>query len=90
MARSATNELERVGGDYCRLYLPARLARDSAFPFRPGDGVRVEIVETTCEREVLVITPDALEVDVDATALAVGRSSREVQTALDEGVTESA
>lgn len=84
MARSATHEIEGVGGDYCRLYVPTRVSQDSTFPFAPGDGIRVEIVTTECDREVLVVTSDALEVDGEASELSLTRSSREVQTALEE------
>lgn len=86
MALQATGEIEGVGGgDYQRLYIPARVSTDSQFPFEAGDGVRLEVVKTTCDREVLVVTSDTLEVDQDLTELEIRRSTREVQTELPEG-----
>lgn len=85
MARSATNEIEGVGGDdYCRVYVPTRLSQDSTFPFSPGDGIRLEIVTTVNDREVLVVTSDALEVDLETSDLVLRRSSREVQMSMQE------
>lgn len=83
--RSATGEIEGVGGgDYQRIYVPSRVSNDSTFPFSPGDGFRLQIVETICNRSVLVMTSDALELDKDETELVLQRSSREVQTSLEE------
>lgn len=85
MVRSATKEIEGVGGaDYLRLYLPTRLSKDSTFPYQAGDGIRAQLVTTTCDREVLVVTSDALEVDQDQSDLELQRSSQEVQTSIKE------
>lgn len=84
MTLQATGEIERIGGRYQRLYVPTRLSTDSQFPFRPGDGVRFSLVETTCDRQVLVVTSDALEVDPDQTAVEIRRSTNEIQTSLED------
>lgn len=83
--RSATTEIEGVGGgDYQRIYVPTDLSRDSCYPFDAGDPVRIETVSTECDRTIVVMTSDALELDVDSSELALRRSSREVQAALEE------
>jgi hypothetical protein len=85
MALRATGEIEGVGGgDYQRMYVPSRLSSDSQYPYEPGEGVRYQVVSTTCDREVLVVLPDTLEIDLEDTELDVRRSTTEVQTSLDE------
>lgn len=84
MALRATNEIESVSGDYQRLYVPARVSSDSQYPFAPGDGVRLQVVTTTCDREVLVVTSELLEVDGELSDIELQRSSAEVQTDLSE------
>lgn len=85
MSRRATSEVEGVnGGDYQRLYVPTRLSSDSQYPYDPGDGVRLQTVTTVCDREVLVVVPDALEIKDDATDLELQRSSTEEQLDLSE------
>lgn len=88
--RSACGQIEGVGdgSQYQRLYIPSRVSSDSTFPFRPGDDFRLEIVTTECDREILVVTSDALEVDLEETAVELSRSSREVQTELAEELRE--
>lgn len=77
MVLEATVAVEDVTGtgDYQRLYAQKSLVSDSAWPFRPGQNVRMQLVETTCERTVLVVVPATLEVDTDASALEIQRSS---------------
>lgn len=85
MVRSATGEVEGVGGgEYQRIYVPSRVSNDSTFPLSPGDGFRAQIVTTSCDREVLVITSDALEVDPDLSEVSLRRSTKEIQTCLQE------
>lgn len=85
MSRRATGQIEGFGsGNNQRMYLPARISSDSTHPFEPGDAVRYQLVETACERDVLVVTSDALEVDLEATSLELRRSTTEVQTDLQE------
>jgi len=85
MTLTAITEIEGVnGGDYQRIYVPARVSGDSQNPFEPGDDVRLELVETTCNRQVLVVTSDVLEVDPEETELDLRRSTREVQAGLEE------
>lgn len=66
MSLTATAEVEAVGDQYQRIYIPARLSSDSQYPFEAGDGVRLQVAKTTCDREVLVVTSDLLEVDGEA------------------------
>ena len=88
MVRSKTGEIEGVGAtEYQRLYIPNQLRTDSTYPFTAGDPVRLQLVETTCEREVLVVVPETLEVDVEETEIEIKRSTREIQTDLVEGST---
>ena len=88
MVRSKTGEIEGVGNtEYQRLYIPNQLRTDSTYPFKAGDAVRLQLVETTCGREVLVVVSDALEVDVEKTEVEIQRSTKEVQTDLLEGST---
>jgi len=85
MVLESTGQIEGVGGnDYQRLYLPTQLSSDSSWPFSAGDNVRMEVVETTCERGVLVVCSDQVEVDTALTDLELQRSTREVQTSLEE------
>lgn len=87
MVRRKTGEIEGVGEtEYQRLYIPSALRVDSAYPFEAGDGVRLQLVETTCGREVLVVTSDTLEVETETTAIGLTRSSTELQTGLDDVV----
>lgn len=85
MTDSATGQIEGVGGgDYQRVYIPTDLSRDSSYPFDAGDSIRIEAVTTECDREVLVVTSDALEIDADTSEISLRRSTREVQAALEE------
>ena len=86
MVRKKTSEIEGVGpdGEYQRIYIPAKLSSDSSYPFETGDGVRLQVVETTCNREVLVLTRDTLEVDLAETDLEIQTASDVVQTDLEE------
>ncbi|WP_255149785.1 hypothetical protein [Halorarius halobius] len=85
MVRSATGEVEGVGGgDYQRIYVPSRVGNDSTFPFNPGDGYRIQVVTTRCNRDVVVLTSDALELDLEESDVVLQRSSKEVQTSLEE------
>ena len=85
MALRATGEIEGVGGgEYQRLYIPARVSTDSQFPLEPEDGVSVQVVKTTCDREVLVVTSDVVEVDGEDSEIELVRSSAEIQTELSE------
>jgi len=78
MTRRATNSIESVGeGPYQRVYIPASLSDDSTYPFEPDDEVRLQLVETTCDREVLAISPERLEVDVEATAIEISEAPTE-------------
>lgn len=89
MALRATKEIEAVnGGDYQRIYIPAKISIDSQYPFAGGQRVRLQLVETTCERYALVVTSDALEVDLDETVLDLQRSTAEVQADLELGEAE--
>lgn len=74
MALEATGEIEAVNGPYQRLYVPARLSSDSQYPFDAGDDVRLAVIETTCERRVLVICPGPLAVDAEVTDLVIEQS----------------
>lgn len=86
MVRRVTSKLEPLnGGPYCRLYLRSKLALDDAFPFRPDAPVRVQIVPAVGDKEVLVVVPEPLEVDADATSIQLRRSRAEVQTDLAGG-----
>lgn len=86
MADSFTTDLEELnGGDCGRVYLGKDLVVDSLFPFRPGQGLRVEIVETTGGKHVLGIVPDTLEIDKEATDLVLRRSTNEIQADLEPG-----
>jgi hypothetical protein len=84
MVDEATAKIEDVNGDgtYQRFYVKKALAGDSCWPFRPGQNVRLHLVETTCDRQALVITPAVLEVDQDATDVEIERTSQEVQQTL--------
>jgi hypothetical protein len=63
VALSVTNAVEGVSAGYHRLYIPAALSGDSQYSLRSGQDVRLELVETGCERQVLVVLPTPLEVD---------------------------
>ena len=86
MAADATAKVEDVNGDgeYHRLYVKKTLTGDSAWPFRIGQHVRLQLVETTCDRHAVVVTPATLEVDQDVTALEIERTSKEVQQTLED------
>ena len=86
MAADATATLEDVNGngDYHRLYVKKALAGDSAWPFRAGQNVRLQIVETTCERQAVVVTPATLEVDDELTDLEIERTTKEIQQTLED------
>lgn len=84
MTLSATNALEGVnGGGYHRLYIPASLSGDSQYPLRSGQDVRLELVETRCERQALVVLPTPLEVDKEATELEI-QVAETTQASLEE------
>jgi hypothetical protein len=85
MTADATGEIEDVAGsgDYQRIYVPVNLATDSQWPFAPGDGVRLQIVETTCNRTVVALTSDMLEVDADETELEVAATDAYEQVDLE-------
>lgn len=84
MALSVTNAIEGVnGGGYQRLYIPAGLSGDSQYPFRVHQDVRLELVETTCERHALVILPTPLEVDREATEIGL-QVADTIQASLEE------
>lgn len=86
MARSVTTEVRSVnGGGYQRIYLSTRLTDDSVYPFAIGDPIRAQLVTTTGDKEVLVVLPETLEVDIDATELELRRSTQEVQVDLEGG-----
>lgn len=86
MVRSVTTVIRSVsGGEYQRLYLKTGLTGDSAYPYAVGDPVRAQLVGTTGDKEVLVVLPVTLEVDVDATELELCRSTQEVQVDLEGG-----
>lgn len=90
MALRATGDIEGVGGgDYQRIYIPAKVSEDSQYPFEPGESIRLQVAKTTCDREVLVVTSDVLEVDEELTEIELARSSAEVQTELPEIAEES-
>lgn len=84
LALRATAEIEGFnGGDYQRFYLPTALSGDSQYPFDSGQGVRLQLVETTCDRQVLVVSRDTLEVDLEETDLELKRSTAETQLNLE-------
>jgi hypothetical protein len=86
MADDATATLEDVNGngDYQRLYVKKTLADDSAWPFRTGQDVRLQLVETTCGRQAVVVTPATLEVDGELTELEIERTAKEIQQTLED------
>jgi hypothetical protein len=86
MAADATATLEDVNGngDYHRLYVKKTLADDSGWPFRTGQDVRLQLVETTCGRQAVVVTSAALEVDEDITDLGMERTTKEIQQTLED------
>src|SRR5213080_1064144 len=52
----AESSLDRVGGaGGLRLYLPARMAKDRQFPFRPGELARMMVILDGQGREVGLI-----------------------------------
>lgn len=72
MALSVTTAIEGVnGGGYHRMYIPARLSDDSQYGLRAGQEVRLELVETLCERMALVVLPAPLEVDREESSIGV-------------------
>lgn len=84
VALRATGEIEGFnGGDYHRFYLPTAISGDSQYPFDSGQGVRLQLVETVCGRQVLAITPETLEVDVDGSNVELQRSTAEKQLDLE-------
>lgn len=86
MARRVTGKIHQVNGyDSQRLYLKKDLTKDSAYPFRAGEPVRAQLVQAEGDKEVLLIVPETLEVDVDETILELQRSTQEVQVELEEG-----
>lgn len=88
MTLSSTNSIEGVnGGGYHRLYIPSELSADSQYPLRTGQDVRLELVETECERQALVVLPAPLEVDQEATELTV-QEGETVQASLEEVANE--
>lgn len=87
MTLSGTNSIEGVnGGPHQRLYIPSLVSGDSQYPFRIGQDVRFEVIETTRDRQALVVLPDGREVDRAATEL-VTASANSSQTSLEEAST---
>lgn len=84
MSLSVVSEIEGIGGgDYQRIYVPTRLSSDSQNPFDAGDRVRLQLVSTSCGRNVLVLTSDLLEIDAESTVLLTETETK--QTRLEEG-----
>jgi hypothetical protein len=86
MAEDATAKIEDVNGDgsYQRIYVKRALAGDSCWPFRAGQKVRMQLIETTCDRHAVVVTPAVLEVDEEETAVEIERTCKEVQQTLED------
>lgn len=84
MSLSVVSEIEGIGGgDYQRIYVPTRLSSDSQNPFDAGDRVRLQLVPTSCGRNVIVLTNDLLEIDAESTVLLTETETK--QTRLEEG-----
>lgn len=89
MTLSETGKIERVnGGPYQRLYLPTGIIGDSAYPFRPRQHVRYELVSVG-RTYVLVVVPRELKIDRDETSIVLERSGSDVQATIPDVVKEA-
>jgi len=59
MSLQHIDTVEQVSQNTVRVYFPARLVTDSAFPFRPGD----RFVARTLRHEAVVLTPPEATVE---------------------------
>lgn len=91
MTDTARSKVQPVTGDgnYCRIYVPSAISLDSRFPFRPNHPVRLEIVETACGRDALVVVDEQLELDPD-TEIVLAETTKDIQVSLDDDAGGSA
>lgn len=70
------------GGPNQRTYIPSDLRVQHDYPFRAKQPIGLQVVETACGRQVVVMTPETIAVDEDATELVLERANSDRQTEL--------
>lgn len=80
-----TTKIEAVtGGPNQRIYVPSDMRVQHDYPFRAREPIALQVVETVCGREVVVLTKETVQVDEDKTTLQLERSGSDIQADLEE------
>lgn len=84
-----TTTIEAVaGGPNQRVYIPQEFRVQHVYPFRAKEPIALQVIETACGREVVVLTKETVQVDEEESTLSLERSGSDIQsdlTALAEG-----
>lgn len=79
-----TTQIEAVtGGPNQRVYIPQKFRVQHDYPFRPGESVALQLVETSDGRPVVVMTKETIQVDEEITEITLERSTSDIQSNLE-------